>query len=159
MQSFCQYVFVLLAVVRLWECLVGLRQLGSRFPDACYALKCGKGVDLASWSIAEWYGKDIRTMSGAERRESAEIALATSERGLANVEQPFCPFLATVRPGARCNKPSVVCSIRPYEAGVPPELPPNSPPLYAQTVSSKFTMASQFLPLSPKSFMGWNQEQ
>lgn len=82
---------------------------------------------MASWSIAEWYGKDIRTMSGAERREAAEVALATNEHGMAEVEQPVCPFLSSVRPGAKCNKPGGVCSIRPYEMSAPVTLPDEQP--------------------------------
>lgn len=82
---------------------------------------------MASWSIAEWYGKDIRTMSGAERREAAEVALQANEEGVAAVEQPVCPFLATVRPGARCNKAGGVCSIRPYEVGARVKLPDVQP--------------------------------
>lgn len=82
---------------------------------------------MASWSIAEWYGKEIRTMSGAERRKAAEVALATNEDGIAAVEQPLCPFLSVVRPGATCNKPGGVCSIRPYESGAPVTLPDEQP--------------------------------
>jgi len=82
---------------------------------------------MSSWGIAEWYGKDIRAMSGAERREAALVAMATNEQGMANVEQPDCPFLSTVRAGAKCNKPGGVCSIRPYEVGAPVKLPDVQP--------------------------------
>lgn len=82
---------------------------------------------MASWSIAEWYGKDIRTMSSAERRDAAVVALDTNERGMAAVEQPICPFLSAVRPGAKCNKPGGVCSIRLYEEGTPVKLPDVQP--------------------------------
>jgi len=82
---------------------------------------------VSSWGIAEWYGRDIRAMSGAERREAAVVALETNEKGMAEVEQPVCPFLSTVRPGAKCNKPGGVCSIRPYEVGAPVKLPNEQP--------------------------------
>lgn len=56
-------------------------------------------------------------MTSAERHTAAEVALATHADGRANVEQPECPFLGTIRADARCNKPGGVCSIRPYEGG------------------------------------------
>lgn len=76
-------------------------------------------VAVVSWGIAEWYGKDIRTMSTVERQQAADVALATRDRGMEAVEQPGCPFLEVVRPGATCNKPGGVCSIRAYEGAEP----------------------------------------
>ena len=67
-----------------------------------------------SWEIAEWYGQDLRSMTPQERHDAALLALATKEKGMSEVEQPICPFLATVRPDARCNKVGGVCSIRDY---------------------------------------------
>lgn len=58
-------------------------------------------------------------MSLTERAAAAKVALETNELGMAKVEQPRCPFLGIVRPGATCNKPGGVCSIRSYE-GVKP---------------------------------------
>lgn len=66
------------------------------------------------WGIAEWYGHDLRSMTPHERHDAALLALATKEKGMSEVEQPICPFLATVRPDARCNKVGGVCSIRDY---------------------------------------------
>lgn len=65
-----------------------------------------------AWGIAEWYGRDVRTMSANERKECAETAIATKRDGMSQVTQPECPFLSVVRPGATCNKSGGVCSIR-----------------------------------------------
>lgn len=72
-----------------------------------------------AWGIAEWYGKDIRTMTADERAKAAEVARATKDQGMDAVPQPRCPFLSTVRPGATCNKPGGICSIRDYEGATP----------------------------------------
>ncbi|WP_142092598.1 NotI family restriction endonuclease [Propioniferax innocua] len=79
----------------------------------------GKEAVAVSWGIAEWYGKDIRRMSAKERADAASVALETNEKGMEEVEQPRCPFLDSARPGARCNKPGGVCSIRSYEGTKP----------------------------------------
>lgn len=86
-----------------------------------------RGGFVASWSIAEWYGRDIRSMSSEQRREAAQTALAAKEHGVADVEQPLCPFLSNVLPDARCNKLGGVCSIRPYESSTPVKLPDVQP--------------------------------
>lgn len=65
-----------------------------------------------AWGIAEWYGRDIRAMSADGRKACAETAIATKRGGMSQVAQPECPFLSVVRPGATCNKPGGVCSIR-----------------------------------------------
>lgn len=67
-----------------------------------------------SWGIAEWYGHDIRTMSGAERSAAARAALEAHEEGLHDAPQPVCPFLSSVWPDSVCNKIGGVCSIRKY---------------------------------------------
>lgn len=82
---------------------------------------------MSSWGIAEWYGQDIRAMSSDERLAAASVALETREKRMKNVEQPICPFLSTVRAGARCNKPGGVCSIRAYEDAAPVKLPDDPP--------------------------------
>jgi hypothetical protein len=69
---------------------------------------------MAAWGIAEWFGEDIVTMTPDQRAEAADIALAVHRRDKKLADQPECPFLGTIRPGARCNKPGGVCSIRRY---------------------------------------------
>lgn len=74
---------------------------------------------MSSWSIAEWYGQDIRTMAPEERRRSAELSLKAHAEGIAAVDLPLCPFMNNLQPGALCNKAGGVCSIRLYESGDP----------------------------------------
>lgn len=74
---------------------------------------------MAGWGIAEWYGKDVATMSGPERHEAASRAIAAKDAGVTNSPQPECPFLSSIRPGSSCNKVGGVCSVRQYSAGSP----------------------------------------
>lgn len=71
---------------------------------------------MKAWGIAEWYGRDVATMSERERLASADQAIASKLAGLAAAPQPVCPFMDTIKPGALCNKVGGVCSIRKYEA-------------------------------------------
>jgi hypothetical protein len=73
-----------------------------------------EGDLMSAWGIAEWYGKDVIAMSAEERKGAADTALAIHDRFIKLTEQPECPFLGTIRPGAKCNKPGGVCSIRRY---------------------------------------------
>jgi len=63
----------------------------------------------ARYSIAEWYGKDVISMTPKERRSAAFSATSKSSK------KPECPFMATLTPGAKCNKAGGVCTIRKYE--------------------------------------------
>lgn len=65
------------------------------------------------YGIAEWFGKDITQLSPQDRQNFGQIAARQDSDGLDNVPQP-CPFLSTLIPNARCNKPSGVCSIRKF---------------------------------------------
>ncbi len=70
---------------------------------------------MGAWGIAEWFGKDIVEMSPSEREAAADSALAASALSLKDAPQPLCPFQATLKPGALCNKVGGVCSIRQYQ--------------------------------------------
>jgi hypothetical protein len=70
-----------------------------------------------SWGIAEWYGKDVVTMSSAERAAAAATAIAAEDNGVSSSPQPECPFLSSHKPGSLCNKVGGVCSIRRYMKG------------------------------------------
>lgn len=74
---------------------------------------------MSNWGIAEWYGKDLLTMSPADRRLAAERAIAAEDNGVKISPQPECPFLSAREPGALCNKVGGVCSIRRYEKTSP----------------------------------------
>jgi hypothetical protein len=65
------------------------------------------------WGIAEWFGADLLEMSEDARQASAITALKRLSKDEAEPPRP-CPFLATIVPGATCNKTSGVCSIRKY---------------------------------------------
>jgi hypothetical protein len=68
------------------------------------------------YGIAEWFGREILTLTPAERQQAAKLAQQQCQEGdLSNA--PPCPFLSTLIPSARCNKASGVCSIRKYEKG------------------------------------------
>lgn len=65
----------------------------------------------ARYGIAEWYGHDIATLSPQERQALGMHTQRTLERISDN---PPCPFLGELVPGATCNKAGGVCSIRRY---------------------------------------------
>lgn len=70
----------------------------------------------ARYGIAEWFGNDITTMTPDERQAFGQLAVEQDQTGdLSNA--PFCPFLSTLVPAARCNKASGVCSIRRFSQG------------------------------------------
>jgi len=68
---------------------------------------------ISRYGIAEWFGKDIRTMSPEERQSYGRLAARQDQTGDLSAA-PICPFLATLVPSARCNKASGVCSIRKF---------------------------------------------
>lgn len=70
------------------------------------------------YGIAEWFGKDISSMTAMERQATGKLAaMQYQEESLAGA--PICPFLAALIPGAQCNKVGGVCSIRRFdESGV-----------------------------------------
>jgi hypothetical protein len=57
------------------------------------------------YSIGEWFGADITSLSAEDRRLNAELALSKK------VKQRPCPF----RPGRQCAKAGGVCSVRSYQ--------------------------------------------
>lgn len=71
------------------------------------------------YGIAEWFGKDVSTMSTEERLAFGELAMRQieAEKGVV-VDAPQCPFLSTLIAGARCNKRGGVCSFRKFAYGV-----------------------------------------
>jgi hypothetical protein len=73
-------------------------------------------VPAARYGIAEWFGRDISSLTPEERQCFGRLAAKQDEDGsLAGAEA--CPFLATLIPGARCNKSGGVCSFRKYTSG------------------------------------------
>src|SRR5260363_377151 len=71
---------------------------------------------IARYGIAEWFGKDITSMTPKERQTFGQLAALQDQTGdLSNA--PICPFLSTLIPAARCNKASGVCSIRRFLPG------------------------------------------
>ncbi|GAA1350594.1 NotI family restriction endonuclease [Falsarthrobacter nasiphocae] len=74
---------------------------------------------MKSWGIAEWYGENIDEMRPDRRQEAAQISLSVKNKTIAPNEAPSCPFLSTIRPDAKCNKPGGVCSIRLYDNDIP----------------------------------------
>lgn len=65
------------------------------------------------YGIAEWYGKDITTLTPDERSAFGRLALKQEIGGEVSTA-PLCPFLSTLVPSARCNKSGGVCSIRKF---------------------------------------------
>jgi hypothetical protein len=73
-----------------------------------------KTKPLASrYGIAEWFGKDIGRMSPDERQRMGHLAAKQDDEGI-TTGSPECPFLSSLIPGIRCNKPSGVCTIHRY---------------------------------------------
>lgn len=56
---------------------------------------------MSRYGIGEWYGRPLLSLSPAERRAYAAIAMAEAA-------PPTCPFRPMV-----CNKRGGVCSIQP----------------------------------------------
>lgn len=77
--------------------------------------------DPVYYGIAEWFGKDITTMTPEERQHFGQLAgrqksLKKKDRKTAP-PPPICPFLSNLIPGSPCNKKGGVCSIRKYAKG------------------------------------------
>src|SRR5258708_6530243 len=75
--------------------------------------KKGRKPLAPRYGIAEWFGKDILGMTPEERQRFGHLAAKQDEEGV-TVGSLKCPFLSTLIPTARCNKPSGVCTIRKY---------------------------------------------
>ena len=71
---------------------------------------------IARYGIAEWFGKDITTITPEERQAFGQLAAQQDQIGDLS-GAPICPFLSTLIPAARCNKASGVCSIRKLSPG------------------------------------------
>lgn len=71
----------------------------------------------ARYGIAEWFGKDIMSMTPEERQGFGQLAARQDETGDLS-GAPICPFLSTLIPSARCNKASGVCTIRKFSPGL-----------------------------------------
>lgn len=65
------------------------------------------------YGIAEWFGRDITTLTPQERQEFGQTAIRREETGELS-PPPSCPFLSAVIPGSKCSKAGGVCSIRKY---------------------------------------------
>ena len=65
------------------------------------------------YGIAEWYGRDISSMSPNERNEVALIAKAQADKQHFETNPP-CPFLSAIVSNSTCNKIGGVCTIRKY---------------------------------------------
>ena len=75
-------------------------------------------IAASRYGIAEWFGKDITTLTPEERQQLGQLSVRQTESAVRNVaDAPLCPFLSTLLPGARCNKKGGVCSIRRYAPG------------------------------------------
>lgn len=75
-----------------------------------------KGEKSGRYGIAEWFGKDITSLSANERLNFSQISINQQKVGHSE-PAPLCPFLSTLLPNARCNKTGGVCSIRKYAEG------------------------------------------
>lgn len=69
----------------------------------------------ARYGIAEWFGLDLRVLSPIGRQNFGKLALTQKNEKGALANAPACPFLSTLLPNARCNKPGGVCSIRKFD--------------------------------------------
>lgn len=71
---------------------------------------------IPRYGIAEWFGKNIITMTPENRQTFGKLAAYQDEEGdLSNA--PICPFLSMLVPDVKCNKASGVCSIRKFSDG------------------------------------------
>jgi hypothetical protein len=68
---------------------------------------------IARYGIAEWFGRDITTLTPEERQAFGQLAAKQDQDGDLSAAPP-CPFLSTLIPTVRCNKASGVCSIRKF---------------------------------------------
>lgn len=66
------------------------------------------------YGIAEWYGRDIRSLTPEERQSFGVTACKHEDSG--GEAAPVCPYLSKLVPNARCNKAGGVCSIRKFTA-------------------------------------------
>jgi hypothetical protein len=72
-------------------------------------------VTASRYSIAEWYGRDMTTLTPEERQQFGQLAVRQSLSAVRDLaDAPPCPFLSTLLVGARCSKKGGVCSIRKY---------------------------------------------
>lgn len=74
------------------------------------------GRSTPRYGIAEWFGKDITSITPDERKSLGSLAASQDQTGKLN-SAPVCPFLSTLVSQVKCNKASGVCSIRRYNAG------------------------------------------
>jgi hypothetical protein len=75
-------------------------------------------VAASRYGIAEWFGKDITTLTPEERQAFGQLSVKQTENAVRSLaDAPPCPFLSTLLPGAHCNKKGGVCSIRKYAPG------------------------------------------
>lgn len=71
---------------------------------------------IARYGIAEWFGRDITTLTPEERQAFGRLAAKQDQDGDLSTA-PICPFLSTLIPTVRCNKASGVCTIRKFQQG------------------------------------------
>lgn len=70
-------------------------------------------VPAARWGMAEWYGRDITTLTDEERQNRGLLASEQMATGDLSNTLP-CPFMSNLTPNARCSKKGGVCSIRKF---------------------------------------------
>jgi len=64
-------------------------------------------AEVPRYGTAEWYGRDMVELSPEKRQEFGGLAV-TKDIKIA----PTCPYLSSVVPESRCNKPGGVCTIQ-----------------------------------------------
>jgi hypothetical protein len=75
-------------------------------------------VSAARYGVAEWFGKDITTLSPEERQAFGQLSVKQMQAKVRSLpDAPPCPFLSSLLPGGLCNKRGGVCSIRKYAPG------------------------------------------
>lgn len=64
-------------------------------------------AEVPRYGTAEWYGRDMVELSPDERQEFGRLAVTK------NIKiAPICPYISSVVPNSKCNKPGGVCTIQ-----------------------------------------------
>jgi hypothetical protein len=92
-------------------------EIFERFPHSSVTVPRKPHLPSPRYGIAEWYGRDMTTLTPEERQAFGQLAMHQCSTGDLSAA-PVCPFLSTLRPGALCNKHGGVCSIRKFAGGV-----------------------------------------
>ena len=70
-------------------------------------------VPSPRYGIAEWFGRNMTTLTPEERQRFGHLAARQTQDGTP-YKAPICPFLSALIPGAPCSKAGGVCTIRKY---------------------------------------------